>query len=77
MNRLAAIIVLSLISSPALAQQPQQQSPAEVALQINSIITQFAQGLTALQQQNAKLQADLAAMTKERDDLKTKQESGK
>jgi hypothetical protein len=77
MIRAVFVIVFCLASFPALAQtQPQQQSPSSVALQITSIIGQWAQAIEALQKQNADLQRDLAAVTKERDELKAKQESG-
>ena len=51
--------------------------PSQVALQISGIIGQWAQALEALQKQNADLQRDLATVTKERDELKAKQESQK
>jgi hypothetical protein len=65
--------VLSLVLvSTSIAQQP-QQSPSAVALQITGIIGQWAQAIEALQKQNTDLQKELAAVTKERDDLKAKE----
>jgi hypothetical protein len=65
--------VLSLVLvSTSIAQQP-QQSPSAVALQITGIIGQWAQAIEALQKQNTDLQKELAAVTKERDELKAKE----
>lgn len=61
------ILVLGLlISVPAWAQQPVQQTPSQVALQITGILGQWAQALEALQKENADLR-------KERDELKAKE----
>jgi septal ring factor EnvC (AmiA/AmiB activator) len=72
MKRFAIVLASCLSTSPAFAQQSPQQSPTQLALQINGIIGQMAQGLEALQQQNAELQKQLAAVTKERDELKAR-----
>lgn len=52
-----ALIILALLTAPAYAQQ--QLPPSSVALQINSIVGQWAQELEALRQQNAQLQAKI------------------
>ncbi len=44
MKRIALILGL-LLASPATAQQPQQISPAEAALQINSLAGSMAQSM--------------------------------
>jgi septal ring factor EnvC (AmiA/AmiB activator) len=64
-----------LLATPALAQPPQQQTPSQVAIQVVNVINGWAQALEALQKQNADLQTQLASVTKERDELKTKLES--
>lgn len=69
MKRLA--LVLLLIAMPASAQpQQQQQTPSQLALQLQQIIGNWAQAIEALQKQNADLQQQLTAVTKERDELK-------
>jgi CHASE1-domain containing sensor protein len=73
--RLIFVLLLSLTAA-AFAQQP-QQTPSQIALQIDNIINGWAQAIEALQKQNADLQAQLTAVTKERDDLKAKLEPGK
>ena len=69
------VITLAVVATAASAQQPQppQQSPSSLALQITGIIAQWAQAIEALQKQNADLQTQLSAVTKERDDLKAAQ----
>lgn len=64
---------LLMAQATAQPQQPQQQTPSQIALQINGVIGGWAQALEALQKQNADLQQQLAAVTKERDELKAKQ----
>lgn len=49
------LLVFLLLPTAAFAQQ--QQTPSQVALQINNIVGQWAQTIEALQQQNAQLQA--------------------
>lgn len=77
MRILIAFSLILTLGSPVFAQQPPQQTPTQLALQINGIIGQMAQGLEALQNQNAELQKQLAAVTKERDELKAKTEPKK
>jgi 2,4-dienoyl-CoA reductase-like NADH-dependent reductase (Old Yellow Enzyme family) len=74
---LAFACALLVIATPVIAQQPTQQTPSQIALQIDNIINGWAQAIEALQKQNADLQAQLTAVTKERDDLKAKLEPGK
>ena len=70
MKRLACICTL-IISAPALAQTPQpQQTPSKIPIQMTSIIGTWAQTIEMLQRQNAELQVQLDAVTKERDALK-------
>lgn len=78
MNKVLLTIVANamVFSSFALA-QPQQQTPSQVAIQITSIIGQWAQAIEALQKQNTDLQHQLDTVTKERDELKSKQEPAK
>ena len=68
----ATVIGIILVVSVAFAQQPQQQSPSQLALQITGVIGQWAQMLEVQQRQIAELQGQLAAVTKERDELKAK-----
>jgi len=55
-----AVLILLLLISPAWAQAPQQLTPSQLALQLNSLITQMALQLEALQRENAELKAQLA-----------------
>jgi hypothetical protein len=74
---LAAALIAGLTVNFAGAQAPQQptqQTPTQIALQLNGIIGSWAQAIEALQAQNASLQQQLAAVTKERDELKAKHE---
>lgn len=77
MARLIIVLLLSLAAAPAIAQNATQSTPSEMALQVNAIIGAWAQQITFLQKQNADLQRDLAVITKERDELKAKQEPQK
>jgi hypothetical protein len=84
----AIAILLAAGIAAAFAQQPQpaQATPSQIAasvhtstngwvqgiLQLDSIIGQWGPAIESLQKQNADLQRDLAAVTKERDELKAK-----
>ena len=57
----AALILGLLLASPALAQQQQQISPAETALQINSVVSQWAQTLAQQGRMIDELQKQIAA----------------
>lgn len=56
-------LALLLLTASALAQQPQQPTPVEVANNVAQTVLSMGQVITNLQQQ-------LAAVTKERDELK-------
>jgi ABC-type transporter MlaC component len=76
MKRLALTVLL--VTTPALAQAPQAQlSPAQVALQINNVVAQWAQQLEADKHTIKDLQEQLAAVMRERDELKAKAVSSK
>jgi hypothetical protein len=69
MKRFALMLMLAL-ATPAFSQPQPQQTPSQVALQLNNVIASWAQALEALQKENAELQQQLGAVTKERDELK-------
>ena len=71
----ALVIATAAPRSCAHAQQPAPQTPSQVALQMQQIISGWAQGIEALQKQNAELQAQLATLTKDRDEWKAKAEA--
>ncbi len=54
MIRLIGIALVLILSTPAFAQQPQQITPSQVAVQIDSAIGQLA---TALEQSQAQVKA--------------------
>lgn len=60
---LIAVGLALVLLGPAVAQQPQQQSPSAVAIQINTVIGQWAQALEALQKDNAELQKRITDLT--------------
>src|SRR5262249_39319394 len=73
------LVFLSLATSalaqappPPLPAQQQQPTPADIALQINRVVGEWAQTITSLQKQMPELQQQLQAVTRERDDLKAK-----
>jgi hypothetical protein len=66
------VILCLLFTTPVLAQQPQQQTPSQIAIQLSNIIGQWAQAIETLQTKNAELQKQLDAVTKERDELQAK-----
>lgn len=63
------ITLLYLLASPCLAQQ-QVPTVAETGLQINSVVSQWAQTLTQQSRQIEDLQKQLAAKTKELEEAK-------
>lgn len=71
------LAITLLAATPAFAQQPQQMSAAELALQINGYVTQMAQGLaqqgkviTDLQKKNAELEAKIKDLEGKSEDKK-------
>src|SRR5262249_28233192 len=85
MMKQTPLLAILLAANPALAQAPppvaptpplpvQQQAPtpAEIVLQINRVLSDWVQALSALQKQVPELQQQLQAVTRERDDLKAK-----
>lgn len=69
------MLLAALVFAVPVSAQQVQQTPSQVALQLSGIIGQWAQALEALQKQNADLHAQIAIVTKERDELKAKLES--
>ena len=68
--RLTIALGLSvLLGSPAFAQN-QQLSPSQAALQIQSLITQLAQGLESCVAGGQKLQSQIDELKKELDEAK-------
>lgn len=59
MTRLA--FLLALLATPALAQQP---TPSQVAIQLVTVINNWAQVIEALQAENAKLKAEIEELKK-------------
>lgn len=66
--RLALCALLMVIASFAHAQQPQQQTPSQLARQMVNVINNWADALEQAQRQ-------LEALTRERDELKAKLEA--
>lgn len=71
--RLFLALALALSPLAALAQQPQQQPPTQMALQINSIVASWAITLEAWQKQLADLQRANADLRKQLADLRAKE----
>lgn len=66
------LLMIAILLSPAFGQQ-QQQKPSETAWQINNIVNDWVRQLEAYEKIVAQLQTQLAAVTKERDELKAKE----
>lgn len=71
------LLAVALLSSPAFAQQPQQLTPSQLAIQLNTVIGQWAQTIEAqqkqisdLQQERAKLSTEIEKLRKEKPDAK-------
>lgn len=71
------LLAFILLSTPVFAQQQQQLSPAETALQINNIVATWAQTLTQQGKAIADLQAELAKANARIKELEPKPEEKK
>lgn len=70
---IAIYTAVALVSSPAVAQQQQvQQTPPEVALQLNNVIGSWAQTIVNQTRQIETLQTKNAELQKQLDELKPK-----
>jgi hypothetical protein len=77
MNMLKYLLPLCLLATPCVAQQQQIVSPSATALQINSIIGQWAQTLEQQGKVIADLQAQLTAANAKIKELESKPDAKK